>query len=253
MSDIAKLEPEIFQNKKIFLAIPTHDGKLFADTTIGLFNFVYASASLGMDVEIYMLQGESHIDRARNICVSKFLNESQADLLFFLDSDITFDYRQILHMVQYTLRESDKYSIIGGFYPKKHIDWGKIKTAVENGVDAEKLKFYGGKGVYNLEISKEFDYNAPVTVDYIGTGCMVVTRGLLEKFVENRPDVEYVSDHPEYTGKVYAVFNSGIVDGRWLSEDYYFCHELKKDGVEIWLCPFVNNGHIGNYEYRGIV
>lgn len=38
---------------------------------------------------------------------------------------------------------------------------------------------------------------------------------------------------------------------RHLSEDYFFCHEIRKLGMKVWLCPWMDLNHIGTYKYIG--
>jgi len=38
---------------------------------------------------------------------------------------------------------------------------------------------------------------------------------------------------------------------RHLSEDYYFCREIRKLGMKVWMCPWMILGHIGTYKFVG--
>ena len=40
-------------------------------------------------------------------------------------------------------------------------------------------------------------------------------------------------------------------DRRHLSEDYYFCHEVRKLGIKVWLCPWMMLNHVGTYKSVG--
>ena len=38
---------------------------------------------------------------------------------------------------------------------------------------------------------------------------------------------------------------------RLLSEDYFFCQELRKSGGKVWLCPWMKLQHVGTYTFGG--
>jgi len=38
---------------------------------------------------------------------------------------------------------------------------------------------------------------------------------------------------------------------RYLSEDYLFCQNLRKAGMKVWLCPWMQLTHVGSYHYKG--
>ena len=38
---------------------------------------------------------------------------------------------------------------------------------------------------------------------------------------------------------------------RYLSEDYFFCQNLRKVGGKIWLCPWMATQHVGSYVFGG--
>ncbi|MBT4697802.1 hypothetical protein HOB76_05940, partial [Candidatus Woesearchaeota archaeon] len=54
-----------------------------------------------------------------------------------------------------------------------------------------------------------------------------------------------VIDSEAYLGSV-----SGGSD-RYLSEDYFFCQFARKMGYQIFLCPWMELGHMGSYVFTG--
>lgn len=38
---------------------------------------------------------------------------------------------------------------------------------------------------------------------------------------------------------------------RYLSEDYLFCQNVRKAGMKVWLCPWMELTHIGTYHFKG--
>lgn len=43
----------------------------------------------------------------------------------------------------------------------------------------------------------------------------------------------------------------GKMERRHLSEDYYFCQEVRKLGMKVWLCPWMMLNHMGTYKFVG--
>jgi hypothetical protein len=43
----------------------------------------------------------------------------------------------------------------------------------------------------------------------------------------------------------------GKMGRRHLSEDYYFCQEVRKLGMKVWLCPWMMVNHVGTYKFVG--
>ena len=91
-----------------------------------------------------------------------------------------------------------------------------------------------------------------------GTGFMMISRKSLELYKEGYPKFEYnvknSSDSQMYSGDTaFAFFNSTIdEDSRiFLSEDFMFCANARKIGLEIWICPWMQLHHIGTYTYSG--
>ena len=40
-------------------------------------------------------------------------------------------------------------------------------------------------------------------------------------------------------------------DGRYLSEDYFFCQNVRKMGGKVWLCPWIALQHVGSMIFGG--
>ena len=70
----------------------------------------------------YAFQMEAGIDRSRSIQATKFLEESDADILLFLDDDILYNLDDIPRIIEDVV---EKQSIVCGPYSKK-ADGGEI-------------------------------------------------------------------------------------------------------------------------------
>jgi len=206
----------------------------------------------GIGFQHCFMMNESVIDRARNGLVHEFLTKSTADFLLFIDADIQFRPEDVLMMMSY-----DK-DLICGPYPKKHVTWPVIIAAVKNNLDdPEYLEKLVGEYVFST-LDSDTKMEEIVRVAEAGTGLMLVKRSVFEKMAKAFPENAYVSDHSKdiHSGiekKMHAYFRTGIFDGRYLSEDYYFCHKWREMGGDVWLFPWALTTHYGTYGFQGSV
>jgi glycosyltransferase involved in cell wall biosynthesis len=198
------------------------------------------------------MMNESLIDRARNGLVNEFLTKSDAEFLLFIDADIQFRPEDVLMMMS-----QDK-DIICSPYPKKHINWPVITSAVQLGfTEPAYLEKLVGEYVFST-LDDKTKMEEIVRVSEAGTGMMLIKRSVFKKMEEAFPENAYVSDHSRdvlsgVEKKMFAYFRTGIFDGRYLSEDYYFCHKWREIGGDIWLFPWAITTHYGTYGFQGSV
>ena len=94
---------------KVMLAVPTYD-KPDTSLTFALARSRQALSEAGIQSALLILEGNCHVDDARNSIVRDFL-ESDCTELVFLDADVTFEPKDL---VQLCGRDVD---IVGGVYP----------------------------------------------------------------------------------------------------------------------------------------
>lgn len=154
--------------------------------------------------------------------------------------------------------EADK-DIICGIYPKKEINWGSVKRAMDAGVSNEELKWHTGSFVVNLvgyagEVT--VPVNEPVEIWNGGTGFMIIKREVFEKLSDLVP--AYTNDVTDLAGnikndEIKEFFATSIEPGtnRLLSEDYHFCRIWREAGGQVWAAPWAHLSHIGSYVFEG--
>ena len=207
----------------------------------------------GHEAMVSVLVNESLITRGRNALVNQFM-KTDADYLFFIDSDIQFYGDQVLPMI-----DADK-DIICGIYPKKEINWQQVAKGVKNGEDPNNLKHYTGSWVLNLA-----DYAGSVTVpvgDPLeiwagGTGFMLIKRKVFEQLKDITPS--YINDVVDLANadapreRITQYFTESIEPEteRLLSEDYHFCRQWRLQGGKIYAAPWVQLSHHGTYAFDG--
>jgi len=238
------------KGKSIMVATPMYGGlgnTMYISSLLRLQDHCF---KLGIGFEHAFMMNESLIDRGRNGLVDQFLTKSNADYMLFIDADIQFRPEDILAMLHY-----DK-DLICAPYPKKHISWPFIIDAVKNGItDIPTLERLVGEYVFT-SLNDDSKISEIIKVSEAGTGLMLIKRDVFLKMKENFPENYYISDESKDLSlglerEMFAFFKTGIVDKRYLSEDYYFCHKWREIGGDVWLFPWALTSHFGNYPFQG--
>jgi hypothetical protein len=180
----------------------------------------------------------------------------------FIDADIGFRAKDVLSLLGIQISDPDKYNVITAPYPKKTIAWEKIKKAVESGKVDENpfnLEYYAADFVFNPANNiKSFRIDEPVEVSEAGTGFMLIPRKTFETYEEVYPEYKYKPDHvrtESFDGSrdIMAYFDCQIDPNtrRYLSEDYFFCYNVRDAGMKVWMCPWMELQHVGSYIFKG--
>ena len=215
----------------------------------------------GIPLKFFYLFNESLIQRARNYIVDEFLR-SDATHLMFIDSDIGFSANDVLALLAIQTSYPDQYDVLTAPYPKKTIAWEKVAQAANQGkadTSPFELANYAADYVFNpMPGVTEFRLDEPVQVSEAGTGFMLIPRSTFEKYEKAFPEFHYKPDHARTANfdgsrEIMAYFDCQIdpVSRRYLSEDYFFCHNAAKAGIKTHMCPWINLVHVGSYIYRG--
>lgn len=257
-----KLEIKIDElvKKKLFIATPMYGGNCTGYYTKSMCDLMAVAGKIGLTVKQYFLFNESLITRARNYCVDEFLRSDCTHLLF-IDSDIGFNYQDVLSLLWLTGDTEKGYDVMTGPYPKKTIAWEKVVTAYEKGYGKDnphQLSNFIGDYVFNPKAEGTYSLSEPIEIKEGGTGFMMIPREVFEVYAEAFPELKYVPDHSrtqhfDGTKEITAFFDC-VIDPeskRYLSEDYMFSRYLEKIGKRIWVCPWMNLTHTGTYTFGG--
>lgn len=250
---------ERLRGAKIFLGLPLYGGQNFGAFTKSMMDLSMLCSAWGIQLYSYFMFNESLVQRARNYCTDAFLHQSDAEIFMFVDSDIEFNAKDILAMAHIMLeRDMD---VLCGTYPKKIINWKFIKDAVDRGYadeDPNELNKFVGDYVFSPVKTGQYQLNEPMELSEAGTGFMMIHRRSFQKIAEKFPEWYYKPDHvhsKEFNGsrEVYAYFHCDIdpETKRYLSEDYWFCHQARKAGLRIHMAPWVKLKHHGYYAFDG--
>jgi hypothetical protein len=249
-SNVFEFDVSKVKGKKVMVATPMYGGMGNAMFFSSLLRLQDQLIHRGAQMHHAFMSNESLIDRGRNGLVDTFLTESDADYMLFIDADVEFRPEDVLVML---CQEKD---IICGPYPKKHINWPVIIEAVKAGIeDPSTLSRLVGEYVFT-PLDPETKMEMVVKVAEAGTGLMLIHRSVFHKMKEAFPENYYISDDSKFRfqkKEMHAYFRTMIVDNRYLSEDYYFCHKWRELGGDVWLFPWAQTTHYGTYGFQGSV
>lgn len=195
----------------MLLAVPAYDDPASA-LCFALARSGEALNAVGISSALLILQGNCHVDDARNSIVRDFL-ESDCTELVFLDSDVTFEPKDLVQLCQ---RDCD---IVGGVYPYRR----------EGGENMPVRLMDGGEIKDGLR-----------EVEGLPTGFMKIRRHVLERMAQARP---------WYFDKIYPthlVFNRSEPDEehmRW-GGDLDFCRRWRAMGGRIYADEELRLGHV---------
>lgn len=226
---------------------------------------------LGVELHIEFCNNDSLVSRARNNLVARAMSNTNMTHMLFIDNDITWDPDSILKLL---LAEKP---VVGGIYPLKHYNWEKLVNTnpetpnvnvVQNWIDRKNQSMFKDAIPdvdlihhrllsYNLNLATNTMHieNNLTKVRHIATGFMMIKRKVIEKLQQAFPSTKYVDDvgflQPEENKHAYALFDCGVEDGHYFSEDWLFCHRWTKMGGEIHVEVTINLNHTGPVDYRG--
>ena len=258
-----QLNLEEMRKMKIFVATPMYGGQCYGLYTKSLMDTTSMFMHYGIEMQIYYLFNESLVTRARNYCVANFLKSDSTHMLF-IDSDVAWQAKDLMYMTHLVAEDVEKYRVMTGLYPKKTIAWEKVLKAAKSGTFDDNpvaLEKVAGDMVFNPDHGAYPDGRAPiyepVKVKEAGTGFMMIHRSVFEEYAEAHPELEYTPDHLregefKLGEKIHAYFDCIInEENRYLSEDYMFCENLRKQNIDIWTLPMIELMHCGSYIYQG--
>ncbi len=255
MSDSVPPQPQEYKKGvTILVATPCYGGQVFQGYMQSVLALQRVCDRIGWNLVVKTHGNESLIPRGRNLYVAMTLGIPQITHLLYIDADITFQPESIVRMIQ-----EDK-DITAGLYPKKGLNWSKIRDlSVKNpDMDPLKLEHIAHDYVINVEGGNIPIQRGFIKCKYVGTGMMLIKRQVLEKMIEAYPETKYNNDiagynAPELVDNFYALFDCIIhpVSKRYLSEDYLFCERWTQLGGEIWADITANLSHTGTYTFVG--
>jgi hypothetical protein len=258
-------------NPKLYILTPCFASLCYVNYVDCILKTVDLFKQLNFPLVIEFCKNDSLVSRARNNLVAKAMTDPQTTHVLFIDNDITWNPFDILKLII-----ADK-PIVGGAYPLKNYNWDKLldskgefdPSAMKSWIDKKNAHPLLGNIIddksmiqynlvrYNINyLSNALEIKGNLTkVRHLATGFMMIQRHVFEKMMTAFPSTKYVDDvnflRGDENNYAYALFDCGVEDGHYFSEDWLFCKRWSKMGGDIWLDVSVNLMHTGIEDYKG--
>ena len=243
------------RKNKFFIATPCYGGQLtepYFRSVVKLLTFFNQHR---IPLAFGTIANESLVTRARNVLLAYFLGSDYTHLMF-IDADIEFQVEDVLKLYAH-----DK-DVCVGAYPKKGVNWNRIKEAILRDPEKEQnIAALGADYAVNFKFLSKEDRTIAVERGAVklhdaGTGFMMIKRNVILKIIKAYPELKYNNDvqlNQDLSDHFYAIFDTMIdpIDRRYLSEDYTFCRRWQDIGGDIWLDPTISLNHYGSFCFAG--
>lgn len=246
------------RKNKFFIATPCYGGALTEPYFRSVIKLMTFFNSHRVPLAFGTIANESLVTRARNVLLAYFLASDYTHLMF-IDADIEFQVDDIMKLYAH-----DR-DVCVGAYPKKGVNWQRIKESVSS--EPEKYKDDPNIGALGADYAVNFKFinkearsiavdRGVVKLHDAGTGFMMIKREAILKLIKAYPEIKYNNDvqlSTDLSDHFYALFDTMIdpVDRRYLSEDYTFCRRWQDIGGDIWLDPSISLNHYGSFCFQG--
>jgi hypothetical protein len=199
---------------KIFLALP-----IYRECPVDFMVKIHKAIGAKVVDQVAFKMGDSLVSRARNNLTHDFL-KSNCDYMLQIDSDIVFTNEQIKRLASHEL------PIVGGLYA---------------------IKDESQRWCSNSLVEAKPDNNGLMKVRETGTGFLLVHRDVFHAIREDHVDRIYKCDMDKQMKFDYWAV--GVRNGRYLSEDWWFCKDARDAGFEVYADTKIKLGHLGITSY----
>jgi predicted O-methyltransferase YrrM len=202
--------------QKVMLATTAYDSP-DASYTFSIARSREALTAAGIQSAYMLLQGNCHVDDARNAVVCKFLSTDCTELVF-LDADVSWEPERLVALCGY-----DK-DIVGGVYPYRR----------ESEKDTMPVRM--------LKQSAEPDENGLIEVEGLPTGFMKIQRHVIETMASVARSYRK-EDGPPYP----VLFERDYFGVGRRGGDIRFCMVWREMGGTVWAASDLVLGHCGKH------
>jgi len=212
------------------IGLPCGAGNISEQTTIGLFNLAKLFERHNIQHGLLTLSNSSLISHARSRIANFFINNTEFEHLFFLDSDIGFDANDVLKLLNYSV------DIISAAYPMKIIP--------------ER---------YCVDITQpEKRMGDLLQINGNGMGFVFIRRKVFTDIARTYPGLKFIpsnyyTDQPHTEAELnnsYHYFAEHRNKNAFMSEDKSFFYRVKQVGYDIWLDTSIKLNHTGYHIYQ---
>lgn len=206
----------------LLIGTPAYGGMMHCDMVQQLLAYQQA----GLAFSLMTVGNESLITRARNSILSEFHARPEYSQLLFLDADVVLG----IDGLQRLLNSS--------------VDVVAAPVALKG-------RNPDGSAIFNIGDCLG-EAGTLIQVEHVGTAALLLSRAAVDALVDKaREDGRVYRRARQLRGESAKaeehvdVFRVGVVNGHYLSEDYWVCHELRSLGFPIHIDPSVVTHHWG--------
>jgi hypothetical protein len=197
--------------KRVRIAIPCYDSKVYAYTSNALLTEMIPLLQHGWDLDFSFVPGSSLVHIARDKIANEFM-DSDAERLVFIDSDVSWKPGSIVQLLSHDV------DFVGGAYRHKRDD------------ESYPVQFHPGETRSDPETGL-------MDVQLVPGGFMAVTKKVFQSLRKR------FKQRKEYTipfgPKQWPYFHCPPGEG----EDRTFCDEWRESGGKIYLDPHLTLAH----------
>ncbi len=213
------------------IGLPCAGGIVSEKTTLGLFNLGKKLVRNNIDHGLLTLTNSSLITQARSKVANFFINNTEHEYLFFLDSDIGFNPDDVLKLMSHQI------PIVSGAYPMKIIPERYCVDVVQ----------------------PEERHGDLLKINGNGMGFVLIHRQVFLDIAKHYPNLKYVPSNyhsdtphsPEEMNNSFHFFAEHQSENGFMSEDKSFFHRAKQVGYNIFLDTSIRLNHTGYHIYQG--
>ena len=214
----------------ILIGLPCYGGVVSDKTTNALFKLGKQFVRNNIDHGILTLANESLISRGRSRIANFFINNTEFEYLFFLDSDVGFEADDVLKLLNHNKE------MVCGAYPMKTIPlkWNFTITEPQQ---------------------REGDL---VAIDKIGIGFSLIHRDVFIRIAKQYPELKYIPTNESTThnpteqefNNSYHYFHEMRQGNIYLPEDLSFFTRARSVGMQAWMDTSINLCHVGSHVFQ---
>ena len=235
---------------RVLIATPAYGGNVQTCYVTSLLATLETAREAGIEIEVDMPSGESHVGRARNQLAARAVR-GEFDVLFFIDADQGWRAEDALAAMMLASTD-DGPDVVGAPYALKAFDWARIRELALSGASDEELR-------RSCSPTGQIERDAPTfefgphrfrPAKLMATGFMAIRVSLLRRLAESHTELRYkdAADNTHESGC--ALFDSMISDGRWLPEDWSFCTRARAIGSRVVALVSAELDHVGQHVFR---
>jgi len=213
----------------IMIALPCHGGIVNEATTMSLFNLGKLLVRNNVPHGLLTQANSSLITHGRSKCANFFINNTDHEYLFFLDSDIGFNPEDVLKLL------SHNEDLVSGTYPMKTIPIRYCVDVLEPEERKGNLLKVGGNGMGFVMIRRNVFIDIAQKFPYL-------------KYTPSTKDSNYPLTEPEMNNSYHFFMEEKIGDS-FASEDKSFFYRARMIGYTHWLDTTIKLRHVGSHVF----